>query len=333
MDSIEEIDLISSSEKYLIDYSNINDNLIKNQKSFLNNEQFNDYLSNKSLGIPLLLPLGLECFDYTCVTETYKLSISDIANKIFLTQNLNYLGVRKFLEFGNEFCIGAKPKKKFNRTVNLISGINNHLKKLIIELKKENKSIAAFQTRNIPHLGHEKIIQFLLSKFDYVIINPVIGPKKKGDAKNNILAMVFEFLNKNFYDNRVFFSPICANMFYAGPREAIHHSILRESVGFDGFIVGRDHAGAENEYHPEDAPKLVKNIKKNIKMDIITHEGSYYSNKKKDIIIKNKNDNQVDLINISGTDFRKFLIQKKLFKFARPELQEFIFNLKQEIFY
>ena len=41
-------------------------------------------------------------------------------------------------------------------------------------------------------------------------------------------------------------------MHYAGPREAIHHINLREMVGFNRFTIGRDHAGAENNFQPLD---------------------------------------------------------------------------------
>ena len=49
-------------------------------------------------------------------------------------------------------------------------------------------------------------------------------------------------------------------MHYAGPREAIHHINLREMVGFNRFTIGRDHAGAENNYKPLDAYNIVKKI-------------------------------------------------------------------------
>ena len=58
------------------------------------------------------------------------------------------------------------------------------------------------------------------------------------------------------------FLPIFANMFYAGPNEALHHAILRQRVGFNVFSVGRDHAGAQGAYLPSLAvTKLVESEK------------------------------------------------------------------------
>ncbi len=46
--------------RYLIDYANIKQGLIKHQSDFLSKKKFNLFLKNNYLGCPLVLPLGIK---------------------------------------------------------------------------------------------------------------------------------------------------------------------------------------------------------------------------------------------------------------------------------
>ena len=167
---INEIDLIEDDKKYLIDYANLNQGLIANQKEFLNQKQFKFFLNKPSMGLPLMLPFGLDCFDYKNVKEIFELNRKDIYKKIFRTKINFYHAAETFFKYGNVFCVGAKPKNKHERIIKLIKKINSSLIKKISDLNNKNKIIGAIQTRNIPHIGHEKIINRLLKECDYVFI-------------------------------------------------------------------------------------------------------------------------------------------------------------------
>ena len=333
MERIKEIDLVSEKEKYLIDFSNLENNLFLNQRSFLSLNKLKDYYNDVSLGMPIMLPIGLKSFDYTNVDDQFEVNIKEFSQKIFLTDNFEYIGVKKYFKYGNIFCTGAKPKEEYFDLINLFQEINIDLQKKNKEFLDKGKKVIAFQTRNIPHLGHEKIIEMLLGKFDYLLINPVIGPKKRGDVKNEILFEVFKYLSEKKYDKRILFYPLCANMFYGGPREAIHHAIIRKQSGFKAFVVGRDHAGAEDNYDPDEALNLVNEVKDKIGMKIITHRGSFYDETNNQIVIKDNFNMHNKLLNISGSEFRKSLEKKEIFKFARKDLQDFLFSLNQDLFY
>ena len=334
MEFTKTIDLITQNQKYLIDYSNMQDGLIFNQNEFQNLDQVNYILENPNLGIPMVLPLNIDNFEYPDNINTFELDKYKIAQKLFRTNNIDYVGIKSFFQFGNKFCVGAKPKKSSYKVIKSINNQNQLLIDKVKKLKYRNKSIGSFQTRNIPHLGHEKIIEMLLKHCDHVIINPVIGPKKNGDFKNAIIKSAYEFLSKNFYNNRISYTPICANMFYAGPREAIHHSLLRSRVGFTHFTVGRDHAGAENIYPDKDATILVKQYEKQLDIKVITHLGSFYSNKINDIILADETfqDDDRDIENISGTEFRKNIVERKIYRHARVELQKYLYTISDNYF-
>ena len=120
-------------------------------------------------------------------------------------------------------------------------------------------------------------------------------------------------------------------MFYAGPQEAIHHANLRHSLGFNNFVVGRDHAGSENLYNPQQAFLYVKKLQRYLRINIERILGSYFCKKCNNVVIKN-NCSHLSLVDISGTEFRNCLKNKKFFNYADYKLQKFIFSLKKRIF-
>jgi sulfate adenylyltransferase len=326
------IDLKDPEIRYLIDYANIKHGIIKYQNNFLDKEKFNKFLRNKKLGFPLVLPMGIKYFDYNKIKKTFSLDKKLVKKYIFSCKKNNYIGLKIFFKFGNKFCTGAKIKKKYINIMQKIINLNKYQVEKICKFKKKGK-IASFQTRNIPHFGHEIIIKRLLNNNKYVSINPIIGLKKNGDCKNKILKLVFNYLiNLKEYKNKVIYNPIICNMHYAGPREAIHHCYIREALKFDTFAIGRDHAGAENVYGPLDSYNFIKQQKKNFKIKIFLHKGAYFCNKCNKIIIKN-DCSHIKLREISGSDFRYSLKKAIFFPYARIALQNFIKKSNSDLFY
>ncbi len=321
---------ISNKERYLIDFSNLKDNIFPHQKINSSKSKIDKIISFPEKGIPILFPKNLSFFLYKKNNQIF-LDKKKILQKIFLSQNNDYPPFKNFVNSGETFYTNVSIKKKFINTINQISTYNKIAIKKIKILNKKYKQTCSFQTRNIPHLGHEKIIEQLLERFDHVVINPLIGPKKKGDVKFEILEKSYQHIIEHKFKNRVSYIPIIANMFYAGPREALHHANIRKSLGFKNFVVGRDHAGAFNNYRPLDAYKLVSKYKKKLKINTINLKGAYFCKDCKNIVI-NFSCNHKNYQNISGTDFRKKLNNKKLFNFADKDLQKKLHKIKVKLF-
>ena len=122
-------------------------------------------------------------------------------------------------------------------------------------------------------------------------------------------------------------------MFYAGPREAVHHALIRQRIGFDQFTVGRDHAGADNVYKPEMAANLVDQNRKRLKINVLTHAGAAFCKDCDKVILVGDCSHSFERrLDISGSAFRESLKEKKLFKFADKQMQNEIFKLKKDIF-
>ena len=319
---LDKIQNLKSENRFLIDYANLCSGIFRFQSQLLNKKNILKFEKNKQLGLPIIIPKGLNIFDYE--TEDYfYYSKSKILKYFYNFKKTNYQPFKEIFRYGQIYSSNLKPKKKYLQLINKINNYNNYVKNKVKILKIKHKSVAAFQTRNIPHLGHEKILSYLLENANHVVINPLIGPKKKGDVAPYKIFMSFKYLNK-YYGNRISFLPIIANMFYAGPREAIHHCLLRENFGFTHFTIGRDHAGHGDFYPYYLATKIAKQNISKLDIKLLFHYGSFWHRKDKKIVLMKKLNKNKFLENISGSEFRNCLKKKILYKFARKDLQNYL---------
>ncbi len=132
----------------------------------------------------------------------------------------------------------------------------------ILFKEKGWKTVVGFQTRNTPHIGHEYVQKAALTFTDGLFINPVIGKKKKGDFKDEVILASYDELLRHYYlPERAVMAILQMEMRYAGPREAIHHAIIRKNFGCTHIIIGRDHAGVGKFYPPFAAQDIFEEFK------------------------------------------------------------------------
>ena len=112
-------------------------------------------------GIPLTIPFIPEIIESSDLFD--ELTIKDYSNILFGENSQNYIGTKLSYKT-NIFVKNYKIKPNYRKR---IKGYINEIletKSKISELKNKFKNLGAFQTRNIPHLGHEKIIEVMLKK-------------------------------------------------------------------------------------------------------------------------------------------------------------------------
>ncbi len=146
-----------------------------------------------------------------------------------------------------------------------------------LEMRKKFKEkgwerIVAHQTRNVPHTGHEWLMKgaWLQAYGDLpiekpivgVLVNAIIGDKRKGDYIDEAIILTQDELRKSGYfgDHNHLTSLTFWDMRYAGPKEAIFHAMLRANLGLTHHMFGRDHAGVGDYYDPYDAHRLIVSV-------------------------------------------------------------------------
>ena len=187
------------------------------------------------------------------VSEIYAADLPALAQQVYGTADTDHPGVQRTLNYANRFVAGEitlvgepiinPPFDRFWRTP----------RQLRAELDAAGwQRVAAHQTRNVPHSGHEYLMKgaFLEAQADGVLVSAVIGEKKIGDYIDEAIVLTHENLRE-----QGFFRPdihrttaLLWDMRYAGPREAVFHAIVRKNLGCTHHMFGRDHAGVGDYY-------------------------------------------------------------------------------------
>ena len=303
-------------ERCLVDLAGIKSGMLAS--SFVRSAKDLLKFVNPTNGLPVLVPHIPGMFDSF---QKFKLNSDELKTLIFGSVDVDYIGCQLVIR-DSIYIKNFTLKSSFQDKLDAYTDEILFAQKKIQQLVQEFTSVGAFQTRNIPHLGHEKIIDRMLDHCELVVINPMLGPKKADDIDTEKLNGLYEKVLKQRYQNKIAFVPIRANMFYAGPREAIHHAKLRQWLGFTHFSVGRDHAGAEGVYQDNAATKMVTKYQDKLPIKIITHGGALYCCSCKSIILQGDCDHSKEkLLEVSGSAFRGCLNTQQDYPFASADVQ------------
>lgn len=262
------------------------------------------------------------------VEEKYTFDKSRIAERVYQTLDENHPGVYETLG-KKDYFLGGKidliddsrePFPDFNL---------DPRETRVLFREKGWGTVVAFQTRNPIHKAHEYIQRCALELVDGLFINPLMGRKKKGDFKDEMILESYKKMMSDFYPNdRVVMSILPTRMHYAGPREAIHHAIMRKNFGCTHFVVGRDHAGVGNYYGTFDAQKIFDRFP-DLGIEPLKFEHSFYCRRCGSMAtVKTCAHSDNDRVKPSGTLIRKMISEKQFppEEIMRKEIAEILIS-------
>lgn len=274
----------SVSEDIANDIENIADGIFSPLEGFLGQNDFDNVISHGRLvnGVPWTIPIVLDVdnstgkklkdaadvllknpqgngFAILHVEDLYSFDKEKTANRVYRTLDTKHPGVAKTMAMNDSLVGGTidyikRPDEGFIRKYRKTPTETR------ADFEKSGwKTIVAFQTRNPPHVAHEILQKTALTTRDGLFVNPLIGKKKSGDFTDEVIIKSYEVLIENYYaKNRCKLATLHTEMRYAGPKEAIHHAIMRQNYGCTHIIIGRDHAGVGNYYNPFAAQDIFK---------------------------------------------------------------------------
>ena len=334
------------------DLSNIAHGVFSPLEGYMVKEDFESVIKNGRLanGIPWTIPIVMDAskeeiekmnegdeiaFFYNGnpiaimkIEEIYPYDKKEYAMGVFKTTSIEHPGVARLFK-RKDYLLGGK--------IDLINDVATEFPQYKLWPKdtrflfrqKGWKTVVGFQTRNAPHLGHEYVQKTALTFTDGLFINPLIGKKKKGDFKDDVIIKAYEALLKNYYPKDTATMAILeTEMRYAGPREAIFHAIIRKNYGCTHFIIGRDHAGVGNFYGPYEAQEIFNDYP-DLDITPIFFKSFFYC-KKCGGVVNEKicPHGEEDRITFSGTKIRKMLIEGRRppAEMMRPEVADVILS-------
>ncbi|NTV81548.1 MAG: sulfate adenylyltransferase [Candidatus Aminicenantes bacterium] len=263
--------------------------------------------------------------------EKYGFDKGETAEKVFGTRDPAHPGVAKVLAMKDVLLAGPVDLIETTPTPFDRWKLSPKETRVLFEAKGW-RTVVGFQTRNTPHIGHEYVQKAALTFTDGLFINPVIGRKKKGDFKDEVILASYEEAIRLYYiKDRTAMAILQMEMRYAGPKEAIHHAIIRKNFGCTHIIIGRDHAGVGTYYPPFAAQDIFDEFPD---LGIVPMFFRSFSHCKKCGSVVNEKicpHPPSDHIQFSGTKIRDLLIKGECppAELMRPEVARVIMAFKE----
>jgi len=190
------------------------------------------------------------------------------------------------------------------------------------EMLPDDADVVAFQCRNPVHRAHYELFTRALDAPNVdenavVLVHPTCGPTQEEDIPGPVRFKTYEVLQDETKDTtagkKTKWAYLPYSMHMAGPREAIHHMMIRKNFGCTHFIIGRDMAGSKSSVTGDDfygafeAQDLAKEKADELGVQAVPSLNLVYTAEEDYLVADEAKEKGYEVKKLSGTKFRKML--------------------------
>ncbi|MDN5939073.1 MAG: sulfate adenylyltransferase [Salinisphaera sp.] len=286
-------------------------------------------------GHPVLAVMEVEAIE-----QIPQAQIETMAEQIFGTADAQHPGVATFTQLGNHLVSGKIEVLNFSYFETNFPDTFRTAVQIRDEIEQRGwQKVVAFQTRNPMHRAHEELCRMAQERLgaDGIVVHMLLGKLKQGDIPADVRnACIRKMAELYFPPNTVMITGYGFDMLYAGPREAVLHSVFRQNMGATHFIVGRDHAGVGDYYGAFDSQTIFEErVPAGAQeIEIFKADHTAYSKKLERVVMMREAPDHAkeDFVILSGTEVRRMLGEGILPppEFSRPEVAQVLMDYYRE---
>jgi sulfate adenylyltransferase len=249
------------------------------------------------------------------IADLYRPDRREEARAVYGTVDPDHPGVRRLLESTPPVCVGG-------RLLGLRPPNHYDFRPLRLsprELRRRFRALGwqrvlAFQTRNPMHRAHVELTFRAAREVEAnLLLHPTVGPTRPGDIDHYTRVRCYERVLRRYPEATTMLALVPLAMRMAGPREAVHHALVRRNYGVSHFLIGRDHAAVSHDragrrYHePYAAQELALALADEIGLTVVPMAEMVYVAERAQYVPRPEVRPGETVLTISGTELRRRL--------------------------
>ncbi len=178
------------------------------------------------------------------VTELWGVAYTDDCEAFFGSTDRRHIGVQVFVDQQDAVCLAGRVTGLVELRHHDFNALRQSPRELRARFARHDwRRVIAFHTRDPIHRAEFQLtLDAAHTAEANLLLHPAIGPTIPNDDHHYMRVHCYEKVLAHYTEQTTALSVIELPAFYAGPREALLHGIVRKNHGCTHIIVTLDHA-------------------------------------------------------------------------------------------